>query len=884
MPVQKRLLSFFLCLSLSLLIMLTISCKSQPAAGSHQVISLNSGWEFHQKADGQEAKPELAAWRPAEVPGVVPTDLLRHKLIPDPYYRDNESKLQWIEKAEWEYRTAIQASPELLKHAHVELVFEGLDGFADVYVNDSPVLKSDNSFREWRADIKPQLKPGANALRVVFRAESPEAKKLRAADRFNALTHNEDKAYVRKAAYQYGWDWGPRYVTSGMWRPVSLDCWDDARISDFEIRQNVVSKDEAYLTAEVQIASAIAGLATVKVDYSDAGKRTEVARDAPLHAGLNTVQVPIRIAKPALWYPAGYGAQNFYQFHAHVSVENRAAGEAALRTGLRSVVLRRDFDQWGRSFEFVVNGIPIFAKGADVIPFDSFPSRVTEQQYRQVLQAARDANMNMIRHWGGGIYESQQFYDMCDELGLMVWEEFMFATPIPWSIHDNNEKEAEYQVRRLRNHPSIVIWCGNNELEWIWSQFGDSPLKGLTPEGRDRMWQEYMAIFSGFLPRIVAELTPETAYWPCSPSANYEWVANSAESGDVHNWDVWHGISGVAGAAGDTAGGPPEAYERSVPRFMTEYGFQAYPDMRTIESFTVPEDRRWDSPIMNAHQKNNRVNGNQKIRDYMRHDYPDPRDFASFVYLSQVMQARAVKVGAEHLRRNRPRTMGSIFWQLNDCWPVVSWASLDYNGRWKALQYYAKRFYNDLLVSPHEENGGVAVYVVSDRTTPTTANLRVRLLTFDGTALSEKSQSIEIPAFSSKIYLNLPKSEFSILKGYDPKKVFVAAELIVANQPVSSNTLFFGQPKDLQLPSAQVTSELTKSGDSYRLRLSSKVLARAVYASAANLDATYSDNYLDLLPGQPVEIEVRSLATLEQLRSALKVVSLTDAFAGGPGR
>jgi beta-mannosidase len=323
---------------------------------------------------------------------------------------------------------------------------------------------------------------------------------------------------------------------------------------------------------------------------------------------------------------------------------------------------------------------------------------------------------------------------------------------------------------------------------------------------------------------------------------------------------------------------PFSEYEKHFPRFMTEYGFQSFPEMRTVEAFTAPEDRaNIFTPVMLAHQKNNE--GNSIIHDYMLRDYSEPRDFASFLYASQVLQAEGIKIGAEHLRRNRPRIMGSIFWQLNDCWPVASWASIDYFARWKALQYYARRFYNDLLVSPHEESGNVAVYVVSDRTTPVSATLKVRLMAFDGTVLTEKTQAIDVPALSSKVYLQLPISEFLQLKGFDPAKTFITTELAVGSKPVSSNLLFLVAQKELQLPAPKITSELSQSGNSYRLRLTSDVLARSVYVSLSNLDATYSDDYVNILPGQTVEIEVKSPGSLDQLRSSLKIVSLTDAFA-----
>ncbi|MGB6265887.1 MAG: glycoside hydrolase family 2 protein [Candidatus Acidiferrales bacterium] len=889
-PMWKR-AARFVCVALFLSIPAVIpaSLSAQAKSGSaamRERTPLDKGWEFRQSATSPTTTASAAAapiadaatWRPADVPGCVHTDLLRNKLIPDPFYRDNETKLQWIENADWEYRNTIDATPALLARKNVELVFEGLDTYADVYVNEKLALSADNMFREWRVDLKPLLKSGPNTLRIVFHSVFPEAQKAIAADRWASLTHEEDKNYVRKAAYEYGWDWGPRFVTAGMWRPVYIESWDSARISDLYVEQSNVSKAEAALNAQVEVTASAAGQARVEVSYSEGGKTQSFAQMATLQPGVNKVVVPIEIQNPDLWYPNGYGPQTLYDFRASLIFDHATVDSAHVRTGLRSIVLKRDYDQWGRSFEFVVNGIPIFAKGSDIIPFDSFPARVTTEQYRQVLQAAHDTHMNIIRQWGGGYYETQEFYDLCDQLGIMVWQDFQFATPIPWSINDNVRQEAIYQVRRLRNHPSLAIWVGNNELEWFFSG-AQSPLLALPQEGRERMWQEYMALFSGILPATVAKLDSETPYWPASPSADYEWPPNSDQSGDVHDWEVWHGIASNRGAlAGSVAGPPATVYEQVHARFMSEYGFQSFPEMSTIDSFTLPEDRGVMTPVMDSHQKNHNVNGNLKIHDYMQRDYPEPKNFAAFVYMSQVQQADVVKIGAEHLRRSRPRTMGSIFWQLNDCWPVVSWASVDYFGRWKALQYYAARFYNDILVSPHQENGSVAVYVVSDRMASATGNLRVRVMTFDGTVLDEKSQAVQIAPLSSAVALELPMEEFLHSSGFDPTKAFLDAELTVDGKVVSSNVLLFSAVKDLALPVPEIKSEIVQQGDSYRVRLTSNVFARDVYASVADADpdAKYSDNYFDLLPGQSAEIELKSKATLEQLRAALKVVSLAD--------
>ena len=442
-------------------------------------------------------------------------------------------------------------------------------------------------------------------------------------------------------------------------------------------------------------------------------------RKVDLHTGANVIDFPIEIVKPNLWFPAGYGGQPLYSFTAQIDGKGTVVEERKLKTGLRSIVLDRHLDQWGRSFQLIVNGIPVFAKGADVIPFDSFPNRVTTADYRRILESAKDANMNMIRHWGGGYYESDEFYAICDELGIMVWQDFMFGNdwqPGTYDFKLNIEAEAEDQVKRLRNHPSIVVWCGNNETEEALA-WGDR--QKLPADVRYQMWQDYLTEFSGILTRVVARLAPETPYWPSSPSADYEATSDKYVSGDAHDWSVWHGRV------------PFTEYEKHQWRFVTEYGFQSFPEWKTIESFTEPEDRTGIfTAVMLAHQKNNE--GNSIIADYLSKDYPKPKDFKSFLYASQVLQAEGIKIGAEHFRRSRPETMASIYWQLNDCWPVASWSSIDYYGRWKALQYYARRFYAPELVSPHIEEGVVKFYVVSDKTAAHEAVLRTRMMDLMG--------------------------------------------------------------------------------------------------------------------------------------------------------
>ena len=838
---------------------------AQTASMHNLMQQLDHGWRFRQAVSSQ---PEEQGWLPATVPGDVHLDLLANKKIPDPFVRDNESKLQWVEKEGWEYGLNFEADPALLKRDHIDLVFDGLDAAAEVWLNGKKLLDADNAFRTWRVPVQGNIHAGVNHLWLLFPSPITAAARVAANDPWRVKTRTDEKTYIRKPAYEYGWDWGPRFVTSGIWKPVRLEAWDKLRIADFHIRQRDVSREVAHLDAEVEIEAAAAGDASVALHYAENGKPVTHTSTVSVHAGHNVVDLPIEIRQPKLWFPAGYGDQALYEFTAQVGAAGQIKDEKKLKTGLRSIVLRRDPDQWGRSFELVVNGIPIFAKGADVIPFDSFPNRVTTAQYRRILESARDANMNMIRHWGGGYYESDEFYAICDELGLMVWQDFMFGNdwqPGTYAFKQNIEAEAEDQLRRLRNHPSIVLWCGNNETE---SAFGWAPRPALPADVKFQMWQDYLSEFSGILPRVVARLEPEIPYWPSSPSSDYEATSDHYESGDMHDWSVWHGRV------------PFTDYEKHHWRFVTEYGFQSFPEMRTVEAFTAPDDRaNIFTPVMLDHQKNNE--GNSIIRDYIARDYPQPKDFASFLYVSQVLQAEGIKIGAEHFRRSRPETMGSLFWQLNDCWPVASWSSIDYYGRWKALQYYARRFYAPVLVSPHVEDGALKVYIVSDKTKAESVSLRLRLMDFSGKVLLEESHDVSVAPLASKVYLDWPLKKLADAGAQDTSRVFVVAELTAAGAPISRNIVYLAPVKEVHLKSAQLKVEVSGAKSSYKIRITSPVLARSVSLSFGNLDLQLSDNYFDLLPNETVEITATGAATLDALKAQLKVVSLTDAFATG---
>lgn len=858
-----------MCFTLAVLITFSSTlCEAQVT-----IFSIDSGWQFRQRpgnrlSPGEPATPEgVAAWLPARVPGDVHLDLLAQKVIPDPFFGTNEAKLQWISDADWEYQTTLSIPDAMLSSKHIELVFDGIDAYAKVFLNDVLILTSDNQFRPERIDIKPYVRFGPNVLHVVFPAQDRAALGVAKEDPWYPRNSVAAKSYIRKAAYEHGWDWGPTFVTVGLWRSVRLEIWNGIRVRDLHVRQLDLSATLAHLSVEVEVSSdrASATRLELRTITPDGGQKLPpIVKAFTLKEGSNHCILPLELSKPRRWFPAGYGQQPLYDFSVRV-ISGNDKDEAHTRVGLRTLELRRDRDQWGRSFEFVVNGIPVFAKGADIVPFDSFASRVTDERYRLMLQAAKDANMNMVRLWGGGYYESDQFYDLCDELGLMIWHDFMFGNewqPGTYEFEQGVEKEAEDQLLRLRDHPSIVLWSGNNETELA---FHWSDRDKLPPDVRLQIWQDYLTLFHDVLARTVARLDPDVPYWPSSPSADLEPTSPEFTSGDEHIWDVWHGHA------------PFATYETHDPRFVSEYGFQSFPDLRTIETFTSPEDRTSIStPVMLAHQKNGE--GNALIHEYMLRDYSEPKDFDAFVYVSQILQAEGVKLGAEHFRRDRPRTMGSIYWQLNDCWPVASWSSIDSVGHWKALQFYAKRFYAPMLVSPYVADGALQVGIVSDRTTSRSGSLQVKRLRFDGKVLSEKIIPVDVRALSSDVVFRKLLSELAG-EDKDLSQSFIETSLMVADEPTSRNIVYLVATKQIKLPHAQISMDIKATATGADLLIHTDALARSVELMSDEQSASFDDNFFDMLPGETRTIRYISKRPIDQIRVNLHLRSLSDAFS-----
>ncbi|MGG4128090.1 glycoside hydrolase family 2 protein [Paenibacillus illinoisensis] len=823
-------------------------------------------------------------WLPAQVPGCVHTDLLKLDKIPDPFYGTNEKEIQWIDKKDWEYRTVFDINEDLLSQEHLEIVFDGLDTYADVYVNDQHVLSADNMFRVWNVDVKSIVKASGNVLRIRFRSpiqeDLPKLEKLGYAlpasndqSDVGGLGDKRVSIFARKAPYHYGWDWGPRFVTSGIWREARLEGWSEVKINDVFIRQNEVTASAASLTAIVEVETFNPNETIIRIGTD--GQTWEQA--ASLQAGVQTIEIPVSINEPKLWWSRGLGDPHMYSFVTEVLKGEQVLADSTVKTGLRSIRLVRDKDEAGASFYFELNGVAVFAKGANHIPNDSFITEITAERYRHEIVSAAESNMNMLRVWGGGIYEEDVFYELCDEYGLLVWQDFMFACsmyPGDEAFLNSVRHEAIDNVKRLRNHPSIVLWCGNNEIDSAWAHYiedgGWGWKKDYNAEQREKIWADYEAIFHELLPEVVEAYAPGVDYWPSSPLVSLtndekQHANPSTSEGDIHYWGVWHSVE------------PFENYNVYVGRFMSEYGFQSFPEYKSVRRYAEEEDLALESEVMLAHQKNGA--GNRLIKQYMDMYMHESKDFPSFLYMSQVLQAEAMKTAIEAHRRRKPYCMGTLYWQMNDCWPVASWAGMDYFGNWKALQYYAKRSFSDVLVSVDGTNEDrTDVYLISDQLQPVEGQLQVRLIGFDGTVYREEEHEVSLESNSGKQVLTLNNADW--LQGHDAAATLLRLELKQKGHADIVQEHYFAPSKDLALKQAAIqVTELQESDGSYVV-LESDTLAKQVWIST-EAEGVFSDNFFDLIPGIPVKVKFTSREGLQHAGAAsetgaIEVRSMAD--------
>lgn len=870
---------------MTIFLLATVVVCSLFPAGPASAAVLDARWEFRLlPGDGQQAThPEVAEWRDARVPGSVHTDLLAQGLIPDPYVGAPEAGLQWIGLADWEYRARFEVDAATLARPHAELVFEGLDTFAEVELNGQPLLRADNAHRTWAARVEGRLRADGNTLRIVFRSPIRtllpvvQAMPHRIAGNYPSPYGDEPKDamvgnFVRKPAYHFGWDWGPRYVTAGVWRAVRLEAWDAQRVTDLAVRTDALTDARATLSAIVEVEhNGAAGSVPVHLEVQDPEGRVvaRVSREARLEPGTQRLELPVNIDQPRRWWPAGQGAQDRYTVQVRVGQGSGPALQASRRIGLRSVELRRERDDdGGQGFAFVINGRPIFAKGANVIPFDAFPARVDAARLRTVLTAARDANMNMLRNWGGGYYESDAFFDLADELGLLVWQDFMFGGGMQPGFDPAFRRsvvaEARDNVRRLRHHPSIVLWCGNNEEETAWKDWGHGrELQQADPAFAAQVWQGYVDLFGHDLRQVVAEDGLGVPYWSSSPGNDLDTKANDSRRGDKHYWEVW----------GNPAL-PVTAYLRETPRFMSEYGLQSWPSQAMVDRIAPRAAQDVDSPTIRAHQKFMAGEGNARLLHYIRDGYGEPGDFAAFLYLGQVMQAEGIALAALHHRASRPYTMGSLYWQLNDVWPGASWSSLDHDGHWKPLHFNARRFFADVAVAALRDEGMTRVSLLND--TPRAQHVRwlMRVMDLQGRVLGDREQALVLaPGTAAEVGRF---SDARLLGDADPSRTVAVVELVQEGQVVSRQIVQFVDARELALQAGQLEASVQVGAEGPQVVLQANGLVRGAWIGFDGLDVALDDNFLDLLPGERRVIGLRTSAAEAELRAALNIQTLGD--------
>jgi beta-mannosidase len=785
-----------------------------------QTLTLPTNWEFRQ------ANKEK--WYPVTAPVSAHTALLQNGLIEDPFYRDNEDKLQWIEKEDWEFRTVFQVDESFLLKKHVEIIFKGLDTYAHVYVNDSLVLESDNMFRTYTIEVKKYLIKGENRLSIYF--ESPINKVEEAWKNMDYELPGGVRTMTRKAQFHYGWDWGPRFVGCGILNLPVLQAWEGLIFEQIYVTTEEITEKNAKMMARFRYRADFNG----KVTFSTyLGKRKNL-EEKYIWEGTQEDSISFDMANPKLWWCQGMGEPHLYPLSMDVTQNAKKIGFMETKYGIRTIQLVTDKDAEGEQFHFKLNGKPVFCKGANYVPQHIFQDKVTKKDYVSLINDVCASNINMLRVWGGGIYEQDIFYDLCDARGILIWQDFMYACamyPGDGKWLQSAAQEGLEQVIRLRKHPCMALWCGNNENNEAWKGWGWQ--MKLTEAQRNRLWRDYQTLFIDLLPTYVANNGAGLSYWESSP-LHGRFNPKSNTEGDSHYWGVWHDEE------------PFSVFNKKVPRFMSEFGFQSFPEWRTIQSFTTPEDRVLDSKVMLLHQKHPR--GNALIAEYMKRDYKTPKTFEQFVYVSQLLQAEGMRTGIEAHRRNKPHCMGSLYWQLNDVWPVASWASRDNFGRWKAMQYYVRESFAHLAALPFLEDEVLKIYGINDTGKDTITTLVVKSMDFDGNTLSEaKMPDVLMPTDSSKIIWQTNFKSF--LKKNKSTTSVTEVSLLSASGETLYHRFFYANPiKDLSLPKPNIQHVVKAVSNGYEVMVWTDKLAKNVYLQT-EVDGFFQDNYFDLMPG-----------------------------------
>jgi beta-mannosidase len=702
-----------------------------------------------------------------------------------------------------------------------------------VYLNDSLILKTNNAFRAWKADIKPLLKP-ENELRILFESTSKYEETEKAKLAYELPEGN--RIFTRKAQFQYGWDWGPKLNTSGIWRPINLVAWDDFKFEDVYIKQRNLNDSISNLVAEIDVKSQFEKELIYEIYVNDS-----LLVEKEISPLISEPEISFQIKNPKRWWPHNLGEPYLYDIKILVKNGRTILDSVSIKKGLRTIELITEKDSIGESFYFSVNNKPVYAKGANYIPQHSFQDIVTDAHYEKLLNDVVDANMNMLRVWGGGIYENDIFYDLCDEKGILVWQDFMFACamyPGDTAFLENVQQEAIDNVKRLRNHASMALWCGNNENSEGWDRWGWQMGRGQAE--KDEIWGNYLKVFDSMLPNTVSQLT-DTNYWESSPRYGRGNPKYKTE-GDAHDWWIWHDVY------------PFEHLEDAVPRFMSEFGFQAFPSYEAIKYINQKDSLEITSQGFKNHQKH--VRGFQIIEDYMKRDYPIPESAEDYVYMSQVLQAHGMAKGFEAQRRAKPYNMGTLYWQLNDVWPAVSWSSIDNFGNWKALHYKVKRSFEDVLVSSRVENNVLKTWIVNDNFQDEKGTLTTQLIDFDGAVVWEDAKAVICDSNSSSIKFQLDLDTIDFNKN---ETVLVST----FNNQIAY--FYFVKPKDLKLNQAEIQQKITKTANGFTIELQSQIVQKDVFLFTDE-KGHFSDNFFDMLPNNTYSIHFKTNAkTLQNI-------------------
>ena len=824
-------------------------------------ITLNGTWNW--------CDMESKEWHKGSVPGTVLTDMMDSGLIEDPYWRTNEYETWELSRSDYRYEREFEVPESFFREDEQCLVFEGLDTIADIYLNDELLLVVNDMHRTWRIDVKGKLK-AVNRLAVTFHSPTAFIEKAdREGDIFYASTGcMKGNGALRKAHYMFGWDWGPQLPDAGIFRNVYLSGFSTARLDDVRIRQEH-GAGGVKLSVECSV---------VKLREGDvAGSCTLICKITAPDGTLLTVKKEVCISgtiealieAPQLWWPNGYGEQPLYTVRVELRTSDSAFDVWERTIGLRTVTVCTDADEWGNQFAFVVNGQKIFAMGANYIPEDNLLGHLSEERSERLIRDCARANFNCIRIWGGGYYPEDYVYDACDRYGILVWQDLMFACNV-YDLNDEFEAnilaETADNVKRIRHHACLGLWCGNNEMEWGWRDWGR--LEGHRPKYK----ADYTKIFEMLLPRLVKQVDDQTYYWLSSPSSGGSFDdPNDFNRGDNHYWEVWHSNK------------PFTEYRDFYFRFCSEFGFQSFPGKKTLDSFSLPEDQNIFSEVMESHQKNGLAN--TKIFSYISGYYKYPKDMESIAYISQILQLKAIQYGVEHWRRNWGRCMGSIYWQLNDCWPVASWASIDYYGRWKALHYGAKRFYARFMATACEKeelSTEIDYYIHNESFEERKAVLRVRLIDRDFHTLYETETEITAAAFEVKNVLPMDFSPFLAEAGMK-KRAVAEYSLIEDGCVVSRGTTLFVKPKYFDFKTPEYRISVTEKEDVFCIHADADTYVSYAELSLDEYDVVLEDNFFDITSEEGVDItvdkkEFPNQVTAEEVAAALHIRSVADSF------